>query len=259
MPLAPHLRCLCQLIRQDLQARWSGGVLTWAWALIQPSVQIALYATVFGAIMVSRGAAFPSSGAYIIYLCSGVFCWLGFSEALTRGSTSLLEGASLIRGRGIPPFLFPLRAVGTAWLLALIGFTGTLVITPLAGIEPSWVWLLLPVPVLSLMVLSAGLALLLAPITVLTRDAIQLVHLLLPLLFWATPIVYEPAILPPWAQEAQRLNPFSPPITTIHALLLRGKCPAFLDWAALSIIPLITLGSGLWTLRRLESEVRDAL
>ena len=247
------------LIAQDLRNRWSGGVLTWAWALIQPAVQIALYAIVFGAIMVPRGVAFPSSGAYIIYLCSGVFCWLGFSEALTRGSTSLLEGASLIRGRGLTPLLFPLRAVGTAWLLALIGFVGTLVIAPLAGVEPSWTWLLLPLPVLSLIVLAAGLALLLAPVTVLARDAVQVLHLLLPLLFWATPIVYEPAILPPWAQEVQRFNPLSPAIKTIHGMLLRGECPGLLCWTALTIVPLGTIGAGWWTLRRLESEVRDAL
>lgn len=253
------LRTLTALITQDLRHRWSGGVLTWAWALIQPSVQIALYAIVFGAIMVPRGVTFPSSGAYVIYLCSGVFCWLGFSEALARGSTSLLEGTSLIRGRGIAPFLFPLRAVGTAWILALIGFIGTLVIAPLAGVEPSWAWLLLPLPVLSLIILAAGLALLVAPVTVLARDTVQVVHLLLPLLFWATPIVYEPAILPTWAQDVQRFNPLAPAIKTIHGLALRGECPGLFDWIALAVVPLSALGMGWWTIRRLDSEVRDAL
>lgn len=250
---------LTVLIAQDLRARWSGGILTWAWALIQPAVQIALYGVVFGAIMVPRGTAFPSTGAYVVFLCSGVFCWLGFSESLARGTTALVEGGSLIRGRGVTPILLPLRAVGTAWLLAMIGFTGSLVIAPLAGVAPTWTWLLLPLPLIALILLAAGLALALAPMAVLTRDTIQLVHLALPLGFWATPIVYEPSILPTWAQAVQAANPLAPAITAIHDLLLRGSIPSLDQWILMTLWPFATLVIGLGLLRRLEGEVRDAM
>lgn len=250
---------LIALIEQDLRTRWSGGVLTWAWALIQPAVQIALYGIVFGAIMVPKGMTFSSTGAYIVFLCSGVFCWLGFSEGVARGTTSLLEGTSLIRGRGIAPALLPLRAVGTAWILAMVGFLGALVIAPLAGVSPTWTWLLLPFPIYTLVLLGAGLALLLAPMAVLARDTVQVVHLLLPLGFWATPIVYEPCILPIWAQTIQVLNPLVPAITGIHDLLLRQAVPSPSTWGLMLLWPIAAVVAGRAVLRHLDAEVRDVL
>jgi ABC-type polysaccharide/polyol phosphate export permease len=209
--------------------------------------------------MTPRGTAFTSPGSYVVYLCSGVFCWLGFSETLARGATAQLESATLIKGRGLHPALFPLQAAGTAWMLALVGFTGTLAIAPMAGATPSLAWLLLPLPVISLALFATGLALALAPVTVLVRDTVQVVHLLLPLAFWATPIVYEPAILPTWAREVQAWNPLLPGITGIHSLLLASQIPSARDWLLMAVPAIAALLLGLAVSQRLEAEVRNAL
>lgn len=247
------------LIAQDLATRWSGGILTWAWALIQPLVQIALYAVVFGALMAPRGGVFASHGTYVIFLCSGVFLWVGFSEAVSRGANALREGASQLRGRPLPLALFPLKVTGTAWILALVGFIGTLAVAPLVGVSPSWTWLLLPVPYLALVLLAGGLGLLLAPLTVLARDTLQLVQLVLPLVFWATPIVYAPSILPDWAQAAQQLNPLALAVGAVHDLLLTHQVPDLAAWGRMLLAPVLVLALGAYALRRLDLEVRDAL
>lgn len=253
------LRTLAALTAQDVRARWSGGMLTWGWALIQPVAQIGLYALIFGTLMAPSAPGYPSVGSYLVYLCSGYFCWVGFSEAITLGAISLKIEAPLLRARSMPLALFPLKAAGAAWLLSLMGFSAILALAPFLGITPSWHWLLLPIPWVSLVLLSGGIAVILAPMTVLARDTEQLIRLALPLLFWLTPIVYVASVLPDWAQSVLKLNPLAVAVSAIHELMLADRMPDATVWGTMLGISPAVFGLGIFVLSRFDSEVRDAL
>lgn len=258
-----HLRKVfalyCFLVIADLRNGSASGRLNWGWILAQPIAQITLYSVVFGIFMSQRGTTFATPGSYIVYLCSGFFCWLGFSETLSRASTAQIEGSTLIKGRGIPPILFPLKAAGAAWTISIIGIILTLIMAPFAGVTPVPAWFVLPLLVMSLIILSMGIALVLSPITTLDRNVSRSVNLLLPLIFWATPVVYEPSILPAWAQKIQVWNPLFPGITSIHELLLFGITPSTQRWCEIFFISVSSLAVGSWAARRLDSMIRDVL
>ena len=250
---------LAAMTWQDLSTRWSGGILTWCWALIQPVAQIAIYAVVFSAVMTPAASGLENHGQYLVYLCSGYFCWIGFSEAISLGSTSLRDATSVLRAMPLPLALFPMRSVGGAWLLAAIGFFCIITIAPLLGVTPGWSWILLPFPLLDLVCLSCGIALALAPVTVLARDTEQLVRLILPLLFWLTPIVYVPSILPDVAQHLLKINPLQIPISMIHQIVLRRELPEAMQWTRMLVTCSLIVTTGACILRQLEDEVRDVI
>lgn len=252
-------RILAAMVMQEVSTRWSGGILTWTWALIQPFAQIGLYALIFGAVMVPAVPGHQSGANYVVYLCVGYFCWVGFSEALTVGAASLRGATSVLRSRPLPLALFPLKAVGAAWLVSSVGFLAILALAPFLGVALSWHWLLLPIPWLGLVALSVGGALVLAPMTVLARDMEQVIRLALPLLFWLTPIVYVPTLLPEWARPALQFNPLNFPLSIIHDLLFSHRMPDGSTWGFMAGAAAIALGLGAFTIHRFDGEVRDAL
>lgn len=254
---SPHL--LLSLINNDLRSRWSGTALSWIWAFLQPLAQIALFATVFGNLMANRSAAFASPGYYVVYLCCGLFLWSGFSEAIARGAASLKEKSGLLRGRSLFMAFIPLASVGSAWIVAIVGIVMALAITPFAGVDPRWTWTLIPLPILAMALMSSGLALGLAPIQALIKDTANLLQLILQLCFWLTPVVYDPSILPAWAQEVVRLNPIAVAVISMHKIVLDGILPSFSEMAVLACGILVSQLAGWWCIRKLEDEVRDAL
>lgn len=250
---------LVAMTLQNLRTRWSGGIMQWSWALIQPLVQIMIYVVIFSSVMQPADKLRGGGQGYIVYLCIGYFCWLGFSEGITLGTTSLRDSTPLLKARPLPLSLFPLHSALAAWLLSAVGLLATLGLAPYLGIDPSWLWLLIPLPWLGLVVLTCGLTLILAPMCVLIRDTEQFIRLALPLIFWLTPIVYTPAILPGWAQRALELNPLNRYLAILHDLILDHRLPGWRDWITMVVSGACMLALGALVMRNLNGDVRDAI
>lgn len=253
------MRRLPTFIAQDLRQRWSGGALTWAWAILQPLAQIAIFAVVFSSILMPRGGKFADPQVYIIYLCLGFFPWLAVSEGLVRATGSLVEGAGLLRRTPLPLYVFPVKSILAAWCLCGIALVLVLVAAPFLGCPLRLAWLLLPVPLLSMLLVTVGLALVLAPVNVLVRDVSQVLGLLLPLLLWTAPVIYVPDILPSWAQRAQDFHPLAPALNMIHGLVIDGELPTRRVWLLVVAYPGLALVAGWLVSRALDREVRDAI
>ena len=123
---------------------------------------------------------------------------LGFlRDAVTASTQAIVGNAGLIRKVYFPREILPIASVlfsFTQLLLALAVFLPALMLN--SGIDPSWKMLLvLPVLLLHLL-FTVGLAFALAAVTVHFRDVAHLTEVLLPLLFWATPIVYPIDMVP---------------------------------------------------------------
>ena len=97
-----------------------------------------------------------------------------------------------------------------------LGFNliGIFLLFLIAGLDPRWSWLLLPVVLVLLIVLTTTLSMLLAVAFVRYRDVGEGWPLIVRALFYATPILYPISILPGQdADDARRepaLRPCSP-------------------------------------------------
>lgn len=251
---------ILQTAAADVRHRYAGSTVGVFWNILQPLAMILIFSIVFGTIFKDRGAAVDvPRGGFAIYLVSALLPWQAFGECLNRGVRAFINNASYLRKLPIPEVVFSAQTATSAAIGLVLSFTMFIVVAVAAGHRPTWHWVLLPLPMLSLCIIGFGFGLLLGTMNVFIRDIGELVGIVMLVGFWAYPVVYPPEILPQWAQSALPFNPVYPMLTTIRELFLFGRLPG--PWLVGGMIawPLVGCLLGWAALRRLGPEIRDVL
>lgn len=245
----------------DVRTRYAGTSAGVWWNLIQPLALLVIFGTVFSEIMAARmppahgGASFP----YVLYLCSGLFPWFAFAEGVTRGCNAFRENASYLKKLPIPAPVFVAQATATSAITLTVSFALVVLAALLAGVHPAWSWLLLPLPLLSLLVTAFGVGLLCGTLNVFFRDVGQALPIVLQLAMWTAPIVYLPEVVPALFRHLAVLHPLTPVFTGLRAMLLYGAVPGPLTFAGLLLWPAALASSALFVFAKARDEIRDVL
>ncbi len=254
-----RLLLAAHFVRRELKERYRGSFTGFGWALLQPLLQLAIYAFVFVQIFKARvpGAAAPG---YVPFLVVAMWPWIAFSEAVVRSTTAIQDNAALIGKVALPRQVLVLAPCAASFVLHGAGFLAILGVLAITGqgvvIANVPMALLLYVP---LFAYALGICLTLAALQVFVRDLVQIVGQLLTLMMFAAPIFYDRANLPERYQILLDLNPFTFYVEGMRNLLLGyGEFP----WHGLAIaipVAILTLAFGLWLFRRLDSHFEDFL
>ena len=183
--IAAHHELLLNLVRLELKAKYKASALGFAWSLLNPALYLVVFYVAFDVILGSGIPRFP------IYLLSGLLVWNFFTAALNGGTGAVVAGSGLVKKVWFPREVLPLASVGAALvhfflqMLVLLGAV-TLLRHPVGWAEMS----LVPLALVDLVLLAAGLALLFSVANVYLRDMAHFVELALLAWFWLTPIVY---------------------------------------------------------------------
>jgi ABC-type polysaccharide/polyol phosphate export permease len=226
-------RLLFELVRRDVRARFAGARFGLLWSLINPAVQLAAYGLIFGYVY-----ADPSrpGGAVTASLFCGLWPWWAFQEAAMRGTAALVEQASLLRRLPMPAPLPIFAATIASVAIQMLGFVLFLMVFAALGvIEPRAAWLLLPAFLALHLALTAGLALLLAPLYLVARDVMHMVTLGLTVGFFLSPVLYQLGDLPASVQGLAALNPLAGLLGLARTLVLGADLPPWLSLVSLSV------------------------
>ncbi len=244
--------------RREIVSRYAGSAGGMLWALLHPLLNIVLFYFVFAVVLKVRVPELRLENGYFFYLLAGLLPWLGLSEGLVRASQSLVAHEQLLQKVVFPVFVLPVSAILASLVPQLIGM-GILMALLALHSALDWAGLLwLPLLLLCQLILTAGLGLFLAALSVVFRDLVQLVPVLVQFLFYATPILYPRSMVPEKYQHWFLANPF--------ALLMDGYHAAFLGlpWPGAGRLGLLlwslALGTlGLLLFRRLRALLGDWL
>ena len=254
MPAGSSAYLAYQLIRRDLAVRFTGSALGLAWAILQPLGLIVLYWFIFG-IMLPGGKLGQGGGDYVYFLISGLLPWLGFNEALVRGTTSVVENAQIVKRLPFRSELLVLVPSATAILFELVAVILFLVLLGVEGRLHGALWVL-PLAVLLQFALQFGLSLILAVAYVVFRDVLQLLSFGLSVLFFLSPILFE--VRPAFAAFF-RWNPLTPLMGLFRAGTVGGPWPSGGSIAYLVSFALVGVLLGLAIFRRAQPALVDAV
>ncbi|WP_376697146.1 ABC transporter permease [Wenzhouxiangella sp. EGI_FJ10305] len=197
------------LVRREIRSRFIGSASGWVWLILNPLLLLAVYSFVFGVIFQARvppGLDMP----FVAWLAVALWPWLMFSEGVLRGSQSILEHAALISKVSLPRELLVLASVSAVFLLHLAGYLAVFLVLIALGIDLSWSGLpRLLLALISLYILTTGLALGLSAIQVYVRDLEQALPTVFMFWFFLTPILYAPSLLPSELAVWLDLNPLT--------------------------------------------------
>jgi lipopolysaccharide transport system permease protein len=209
---------------QDLRQRYRRSALGPFWITLSMGVTIGTIGTVFGQIFSSPIADF------LPFLTIGMVLWSFISAVVTEGSTGFIGAEAIIKQLPIPLFVHILRLVWRNILMLAHNFVIFPIVMLVLGKPLSWL-ALLSIPGLLLLTLNlTWVALILGILCARYRDIPQIVASALQVLFYLTPIMWLPKLLP--ARAGVYLldaNPLFHLMEIVRAPLL-GEMPTAGNW-----------------------------
>jgi lipopolysaccharide transport system permease protein len=204
---------------RDIKVRYRQALLGTSSAVIQPLFNMILFAGVFG-----RLAHMPSNGIpYPVFSYTALLPWTYFSVVIGLASTSLTNNQPLITKVYFPRVLLP-AGIALAGLLdfviAALLLVGMLIYY---HIKMTWLIFLTPLAVLLMVVLTLGVSLFLAAVSVRYRDVKYVLPFVIQLLLFATPIIYPVSMVPARYRPILALNPCWGMVDAFRALLLPNQ------------------------------------
>ena len=236
---------LSELTKTDFKLRYQGSVLGYLWALLRPLMMFAILYIVFAKLL-KFGSDIPH---YPVYLLAGTSMWSFFTECTSQGIQAMIVRGDLIRKISFPKYIVVVSATLTAVINMLINLVVIVIFALINGVEPSWTWLLIPLSLVELYVLSLGIAFLLGAINVKYRDITSIWDVCIQALFYAVPIIYPISMVAsssPLAAKIILLNPIAQAIQDIrHNLITHETITTwnYINNLLLDVIPiLLTIG-----------------
>ena len=191
---------------------------------------------------------------YTTYLFCGNLVFSYFSESTGQGMTSLVGNAGIFTKVNIPKYLF----LFSKNVQALINFGLVLVVffvfCLIDGVAFTWKFVLLLIPIFSLMLFNIGVGLILSALFVFFRDVQYLWRVFTQLLTYLSAIFYTIDRFSPTVQNLFLLNPVYLHIRYFRKIVLENTVPSV--WFHLLMLAdvLIVLGIGCWMYKKYNTK-----
>lgn len=194
---------------RDVLDRYAGQALGAAWVIAAPLLQMCIYVFAFTVLFSSRLSADGSDAEYVSFILSAMAPWIAVTEILGRAPTIVTSSAGLVKQVVFPSEVLPLKVTLGALPTLGIGLAIVLIIAMIGGHAHPLGWLLLPIPILCLALMSAGFCYFLAALGVFLKDTKDVVGVLLSIGFFLHPIIYAPGVAPKGLQMFFYFSPIS--------------------------------------------------
>ena len=255
-PLTHNAPLYRNLVRREVRQRYKGSVLGLGWTLLNPLIMVGAYWIVFKFLF---GSPIPN---YALFMFVGLMVWTLFYGGITVAASSLVGNASLVTKVRFPREIIPMASVTANSVIAgamLVIALPLCIILAGGSLAPL---VLLPVFLALAAILTIGAGLLFSALNVYFRDVEHVLTAIGIPWFFLTPIFYTYATLPQSAQAHQTLvdilhygNPIAPFVVAVQDVLFFGTWPALSDTIYCAVAAPLVLAVGLWSFRKLESEM----
>ena len=186
-------KLIWKLSKNDFKKRYAGSYLGFVWALVQPVVTVVMYWLVFDKVfntkaqMLASGVEVP----YVLYLTAGLVPWFYFSEAITNGTSALLEYSYLVKKVVFNISILPIIKLVAATFIHLFFVAVLLVVAVCYGYYPTVYTLQVFYYSFCLFVLVLAMSYCTCAVAVFFRDLIQIINIGLQVGMWATPVLWD--------------------------------------------------------------------
>ncbi len=245
------------LAQRSLESRYRGSAFGLFWTLLQPLATLAIYSVVFGGVMRVQFAGGTASD-FIVFVFCGLLAFSLLAESLNGSVTVLRTNANLIRQSSVRPHVFPL-SVTIAALIGQIPAWLLLVVVALLLHRLSWTAVTLPLLLLPLLLISAGINVFAAALAVFFHDITQIVGIALTALFLLTPIFYPASAVPESLRWILHVNPLAWLVIAFRQVLLLGELPSMDLVVSSYVAGVVLFAIGIWTFSRLQPAFPDVL
>jgi lipopolysaccharide transport system permease protein len=242
------------LVKRDVKILYAQTILGFAWATLNPLLQIVVFTIVFGKVARVSTEGIP----YVLFSSVAIIPWTYISEAMSQSSQSLVAEQAILGKVYFPRLIFPMTPVISKLVdfgISLIIILGVLVYYRVA---PSWNLMILPLFIVMMVCIPAGTGILLSSLAVRFRDVKFAMQFIIRMLMYSAPIVYSASSLPRAYRMVYSLNPIVGVVEGIRACLLGTSIPWEYIWPGMLTAAVLLAGGTLY-FRRMERVFVDVI
>jgi ABC-2 type transport system permease protein len=256
------LELLYLLAVTDFKKHYFGTVFGYLWSIGRPLLLFSVLLAVFTQVF-RIGSDVPN---YPVLLLFNIVLFGFFQEATTAGVTSIVVQEGIVRKTQFPRLVIPLAVVLTSLFNLGLNLIVVFAFMLAYGVDPTWTWLLLPVVVVPLVVITTAVAMIVSSLYPRFRDMAIIWSVLATVLFYATPVLYPIEKVPGALRDLFLLNPLAPLLELARKWVVDPTAPgpAGAAGSALQLVPAIAIFVALcvlavWLFRREAPRIAEEL
>lgn len=255
-----HRGLFRRVLVRDIQSSFRGSILGLAWIVVIPLALVAVYSFVFGRILNSTWAIQPRTPYEVplIYF-TGLMVFGFFMEIITRATTHIRDQKTYVTKIIFPVDILCWVLVGTALFKFLVNLVLLLTfITLLTGTFPVKA-MLLPLLMVPFVLLTVGLAWILAAIGAFIRDLSHALQALGPIIMFISPVFYAAAQIPEAARPFYFINPLTFMLEGTRGILFFDQAFSIQGFLAYSAAAIVMFTFGYAFFQRLRPGFADVV
>jgi ABC-2 type transport system permease protein len=203
---------------------------------------------------------------YPVLLLLNIVLFGFFQEATTTAVTSIVSQESVVRKTQFPRLVIPLAVVLTTLFNLGLNLVVVFAFILAWGIDPTWTWLLFPLVLVALFVITTAVSMIVSSLYPRFRDTAILWSVAATVLFYGSPVLYPAEKVPSTFGDILQLNPFTPLLGLARMWVIDPSAPSPVDTAGsfAALLPAIAISIGVcafavWTFRREAPRIAEQL
>jgi len=223
---------IAQMTRREVMGRYKGSVMGLAWSFFNPVFMLVVYTFVFSVIFKSRWGVGgeESKTQFAVVLFVGMIVHGLFAEVLNRAPGLILSNVNYVKKVVFPLEILPVIAMGATLFHSLISLSVLLIAFVMFNGYLHWTAMFTPLVLLPLVILTLGLAWMLASLGVFLRDVGQTIGIITTVLMFLSPVFYPMTAVPERFRPFIMANPLTFIIEQAREVLIWGRLP---NWTGL--------------------------
>ncbi|GMQ94818.1 MAG: ABC transporter permease [Acidimicrobiia bacterium] len=242
-----HRGLIRLIVTRDLTVRYKRSTLGVWWTLLNPLLTTGVMWVVFGNFF---RFDIKSDVPYIVYLLSGILLITYFAQAVLASGSAIVNSAGILTKVYVPPEVFSVSAAIAAAVNFVISLAILLIIQLITGVGVPWTVVFIPVVVLAMLALTAGLGLLIAAAAVHFFDVLDLTGVAIQLIGYLTPTFYPLAFVPEKFQWMIKINPLYSYLTVFRDVVYGNAGAELWMWAYMIVSAVVILVVGVYLFSR---------
>lgn len=234
---------IIQMTKREVERLYKGSVLGLAWSFFNPVFLLIVYTFIFSVIFKARWGTDRFDGdvskiEFAVVIFVGMIVLSLVSEALNRAPGLIIHNANYVKKVVFPIEILPVITIGAAFFHSIISLIVLLAALLLFNGYLNWTVVFIPLVLLPLVILTTGLAWILASLSVFLRDIEQTTSVITRMLLFLSPVFYQVSAVPEKFRSFIMANPLTFIIEQAREVLLWGHLP---NWIGLGIYTLAAI------------------
>jgi ABC-2 type transport system permease protein len=256
------LELLYLIAALDFKRHYFGTALGYLWSIARPLMLFGVLLAVFTQVF-RLGSEVPH---YEVLLLFNIVLFSFFQEATGVAVTSIAGQEGIVRKTQFPRLVIPLAVVLTNLFNLGLNLVVVLVFLLAFGVTPAWTWLLAPLLLVALIVLTTAVSMIVSSLYPRFRDLAIIWTVLATVLFYASPVLYPLEKAPGALRDVLLLNPLAVVLGYAREWVVDPDAPSPADlaggWAGLLpalAIFVVTCAAAVWIFQREAPRIAEDL